>query len=100
MYSHLRPFLRFTYKTHIFFFFFETESKLQSAGIEGKSLLGEIAFQLEKRILDYVFRDLHDCDITKVKARDRLLFGYTLSNIGEMINTVVRHTHFHRQGES
>ena len=58
-----------------------------------KSVLGEVAFQLERRILDYVFANSlpeEACDHSAA-ARRRRFYGYTVNNIGEMINREVCH---------
>ncbi|XP_067650945.1 uncharacterized protein [Haliotis asinina] len=50
-------------------------------------ILGEIAFQLERRILDYVFARNKPEDRDRAKRR---FYGYTVSNIPFMINKEVR----------
>ncbi|XP_025086247.1 uncharacterized protein LOC112559328 isoform X1 [Pomacea canaliculata] len=54
----------------------------------GKNIVGEIAFQLERRILDYVFANhLPAVELeSSGMARKRRFYGYTVNNIGEMIN--------------
>lgn len=47
-----------------------------------KRLIGEIAFQLDRRILDYVFTTRNTANEKKHKRR---FYGYTLSNIVEKI---------------
>lgn len=58
----------------------------------GKNIVGEIAFQLERRILDYVFANhLPAVELeSSGMARKRRFYGYTVNNIGEMINREVR----------
>ncbi|XP_070188505.1 uncharacterized protein [Littorina saxatilis] len=52
------------------------------------NMLGEVAFQLERRILDYVFANgLPETALdSRMASQNRFLSGYTVSNIGEMIN--------------
>jgi hypothetical protein len=60
------------------------------ADLSGKNILGEVAFQLERRILDYVFAKSFPDDWAMDNPHRRRFYGYTVSNIGEMINKEVR----------
>lgn len=65
----------------------------ETIALAGKSILGEVAFQLERRILDYVFiNSLPAAELPNSSgaARKRRFYGYTVNNIGEMINREVR----------
>ena len=55
-----------------------------------KRLLGEISFQLDRRIINYVFSGKHD------KRQRKRLYGYCVQNIEQMIR---KHAVDHRTGQ-
>lgn len=48
-----------------------------------KRIIGEIAFQLDRRILEYVFAWRHAIETSRDKRRR--FYGYTVNNMGAMI---------------
>ena len=60
-----------------------------------RNVFGEIAFQLERRIMDYVFAKClpDDTVLRSDLGKSRRVYGYTVSRIGELISEEVLDLH-------